>query len=132
MDYIKGVNDEFVEKLLVIEKMNGELVELYRTKWELVEYEKVDGKIEKKIIATVFQYPIKLGYAQTIHKSQGMSINNLICDITNIFEDSQFYVSVSRAIDPNNTYIHYKGNDFEKYIRKVCTVNPKVDEFYLN
>jgi len=61
-----------------------------------------------------------------------MSINNLICDITNIFEDSQFYVSVSRAIDPNNTYIHYKGNDFEKYIRKVCTVNPKVDEFYLN
>lgn len=53
------------------------------------------------ILASVTQFPIKLAYAITIHKSQGMSIEKLVCDIDHIFENGQLYVALSRATNPN-------------------------------
>lgn len=42
------------------------------------------------ILASVTQFPIKLAYAITIHKSQGMSIEKLVCDIDHIFKMDSF------------------------------------------
>jgi ATP-dependent DNA helicase PIF1 len=47
--------------------------------------------------ATFYQFPITLGYAITIHKSQGMSLDRMILDCDGIFADGQFYVGISRA-----------------------------------
>jgi hypothetical protein len=44
-----------------------------------------------------FQFPITLGYAVSIHKSQGMSLDRMILDCSKIFADGQLYVGVSRA-----------------------------------
>ncbi len=125
-------NNEIVRECLFIEKENGEIIELFKNKWEFNEYEINGNTINKKLIATVTQYPIKLSYAITIHKSQGMSIDNLICDVNKIFEVHQFYVSISRAVNPKNLYLYYKGDNLNKHLHNICIIDNKVREFYEN
>ncbi|MCK9473687.1 AAA family ATPase [Sulfurimonas sp.] len=62
----------------------------------------IAGKKEllQESLFSVYQYPIKLAYAITIHKSQGMSIEDLIIQTNEIFAPSQFYVAISRSSNP--------------------------------
>jgi ATP-dependent exoDNAse (exonuclease V) alpha subunit len=62
----------------------------------------VDGKKEllEETLFSVYQFPIKLAFAITIHKSQGMSIEDLIIQTNEIFAPSQFYVALSRSSNP--------------------------------
>ena len=53
------------------------------------------------------QYPILLAYALTVHKSQGMSIENVCVLIDTFFEVGQFYVAVSRCSDESHLYIKH-------------------------
>ncbi|MDB2562573.1 DEAD/DEAH box helicase [Sulfurimonas sp.] len=63
----------------------------------------IDGKKEmaEENLFTIYQYPIKLAFAITIHKSQGMSIEDLIIETNEIFAPSQFYVALSRSSNPS-------------------------------
>lgn len=55
-------------------------------------------KIEKTQIGTFEQFPLSLGWAMTIHKSQGMTLNNAIIDLGGgAFCEGQTYVALSRA-----------------------------------
>merc|ERR1712070_59996 len=69
------------------------------------------------------QIPLKLSWAITIHKSQGMTIDYLEVDLRNIFEAGQAYVALSRA----RTLEGLRVVGFDA--RRVWT-NPKVIEFY--
>jgi len=62
----------------------------------------IEGKKEmiEENLFSVYQYPIKLAFAITIHKSQGMSIEDLIIETNEIFAPSQFYVALSRSSNP--------------------------------
>lgn len=62
----------------------------------------VEGKKEmlEESLFSVYQFPIKLAFAITIHKSQGMSIEDLIIETNEIFAPSQFYVALSRSCNP--------------------------------
>lgn len=62
----------------------------------------VAGKKEmlEEALFSVYQFPIKLAFAITIHKSQGMSIEDLIIETNEIFAPSQFYVALSRSSNP--------------------------------
>jgi len=97
---VVNVDNEFV----YVKKSDEKVVKLEATaqsrdKW--VE-KTVDGK--KEIIEeaqfSIYQYPIKLAFAITIHKSQGMSIEDLIIETNEIFAPSQFYVALSRSSNP--------------------------------
>ena len=59
------------------------------------EYKNGDGKV----VAWMQQYPIKLAYALTIHKSQGMTISRVECDLSRCFAPGQAYTALSRARD---------------------------------
>ena len=70
------------------------------------------------------QYPLRLAWALTIHKSQGMGIEKLSVDIgTNIFDDGQVYVALSRAT--NSEFLHVKS-----YSLASIRVNKQVKRFY--
>ncbi|MCV3375387.1 AAA family ATPase [Campylobacter sp. IFREMER_LSEM_CL2151] len=129
LDFIKDKEQEYI----LIEKNNGERLKLKSYEYTLEEYElDKDEKLEVKIKAKFVQFPIKLAYAITIHKSQGMSIDKLICDIDGIFEKGQLYVCLSRAINPSNLKIVYNYKmPFEDYFLKILKFDKEVKQFYL-
>jgi ATP-dependent exoDNAse (exonuclease V) alpha subunit len=86
--------------------------------------------LEPEIALTLSQYPIKLAYAITIHKSQGMSLEALVCNLDFLFAPSQLYVATSRAIEPRLLKIEYSRADFNSYLTRVISQNDIVNEFY--
>ena len=80
-----------------------------------------DGKTKIKRI----QYPLRLAYGITIHKSQGMTFDKLVVNFNKIFAYGQGYVALSRTRSLNGLII--KGFDHNKIV-----ANHKVVEFYKN
>ncbi len=84
---------------------NGEIGEediyhIEKTTWEIVKYDYDDAKnkITTKVVGRFTQYPIKLAWAITIHKSQGKTFDNIIVDIgRGAFAPGQIYVALSRC-----------------------------------
>lgn len=126
----RGVIKEILEDSLMIEK-NGRLIKVQKQEFDLIEYKKdKNDELKEEVLATMSQYPIKLAYAITIHKSQGMSIENLVCNIDNIFTPSQFYVAIGRAVNPKKLYIQYSRGDIKRYLRNIIKVNDEVKQYY--
>ena len=97
-------------------KFDNEIVEVI----EPVDFEyKKDG--DKKIKRT--QYPLRLAYGITIHKSQGMTFDKLVVDFSKIFDYGQAYVALSRTRTLNGLYIY----NFDP--RKIIA-SDEVVEFY--
>jgi ATP-dependent exoDNAse (exonuclease V) alpha subunit len=127
----QGIIRDISENFLIVEK-GDRLIKVEPHEFILYENVLEGSQIKSKPLSTLKQFPLKLSYAITIHKSQGMSIENLVCDISNIFERSQFYVAISRAVSAKSLYIRYARDDFETYLEKRVYVDDKVKEFYKN
>lgn len=71
-------------------------VEIYE--WQNIRYtmNEVTNEIEEKVIGTFKQYPVKLAWAITVHKSQGLTFTKAIVDIGDAFAPGQVYVALSR------------------------------------
>ncbi|RLA69979.1 MAG: PIF1 helicase [Epsilonproteobacteria bacterium] len=126
----RGILKKIEEDHLIVEKEN-EYVRVERHEFDLVDMlVQDDGTIENISLATLSQFPLKLAYAVTIHKSQGMSIDNLVCNVDNIFAPSQFYVAISRAVDPKHLKIDFNRGDLTRYLHRVVHVDQRVVEYY--
>ena len=123
---LRAIEDDY----LLVEK-EQEFVRVERHEFDLLDMvAKSDGTIETISLATLSQFPLKLAYAVTIHKSQGMSIDKLVCNVDNIFAPSQFYVAISRAIDPKTLRIDFNRGDLSQYLKRVIHVDARVVEYY--
>lgn len=125
----RGIVTEIHDDFVMVQK-EGDIVKVERQEYTLHENIVMDNEVKEKLLVSIEQFPLKLAYAITIHKSQGMSIDSLVCNIDNIFEKSQFYVAISRAKFPQNLLIAYTHNQFESHLTRCVQVSPKVGEFY--
>ena len=71
---------------------------LEKHEWKNIKYElnPVTNEIDETEIGTFIQYPIKLAWAITVHKSQGLTFEKAILDINRAFAPGQVYVALSR------------------------------------
>jgi ATP-dependent exoDNAse (exonuclease V) alpha subunit len=126
----RGTLRAIEEEYLLVEK-EGEFVRVERHEFDLLDMVvHDDGKVEQLSLATLKQFPLKLAYAVTIHKSQGMSIDRLVCDVNHIFAPSQFYVAISRATDPKQLKIDFGRGDIAPYLQRVIQVDERVKRYY--
>ncbi|WP_373000004.1 ATP-dependent RecD-like DNA helicase [Sulfurimonas sp.] len=100
----RGVVVNVDASYVYVQKADAKVVKLEavaqsKAKWS---EKSVNGKKEmvEEPQLSIYQFPIKLAFAITIHKSQGMSIEDLIIETNEIFAPSQFYVALSRSSNP--------------------------------
>lgn len=86
------------EKVLVELAESKERLVLKRELWENKRYElhEATKEMEELVLGSFFQYPIKLAWAITIHKSQGLTFERAIIDVGEAFAPGQVYVALSR------------------------------------
>lgn len=86
--------------ILRVELSDGELVEVTPYTWNMYEfvYDKSSRAVVSDIIGTFTQYPLRLAWAVTIHKSQGLTFDRVIIDLgRGTFSHGQLYVALSRC-----------------------------------
>jgi len=81
------------------------------------------NKVGDNTVSSRHQIPLKLGYALTVHKSQGMTIPHLVVNLSDTFEYGQGYVALSRATSLRTLLLI-------GFSQTCFRAHPKVKQFY--
>lgn len=99
-----GTVTHLTDDIVTVKFDNGRVADFGRYKWKVYDYKFVDGRLELILKGTYEQFPLKLAYAITIHKSQGQTFEKVNVS-TKSFAPGQLYVGLSRCKSLENMYI---------------------------
>jgi len=116
------------EDVISVRTDRGEIVAVERETWEKNRFtwDRHQFRIQAEAVGSYLQFPLRLAWAVTIHKSQGLTFDNLILDLDRrAFAHGQLYVALSRcrtlaglslrnAIVAQDSIVHPRVWEFEK------------------
>jgi ATP-dependent DNA helicase PIF1 len=125
-----GIIIQILDNSIII-RLDGDNknIEVEKEVFETIKYEKDEetGKLKKMIESKYTQFPFRLSWAITIHKSQGLSFNAMILENrSKMFAEGQIYVALSRCKSIKSLYIRKCISSNE------ILVNQEVLKFYKN
>jgi len=93
-----GVITDFTERGIQVRCEDG-VMDVERMEWKNIRYreDEATGKITEDELGSFVQYPLRLAWAVTIHKSQGLTFDKVIIDAARAFAAGQVYVALSRC-----------------------------------
>ncbi|WP_316963668.1 PIF1 family ATP-dependent DNA helicase [Bdellovibrio bacteriovorus] len=112
----RGTVSDITSDQITVRKERGREVQVSKSSFALQD-------AEGMVMAQVEQFPLTLAYATTIHKSQGATLDDLWCDLSQLWEPGQAYVALSRLRSSEG--LHLIGWNPRSII-----VDPKVLQFY--
>ena len=113
------------DEYITIEILDSEkIIKLKRHTYSIERYEEKDGKLIKKKIGSVTQFPIILGFALSIHKSQGLTLDRLNISPNGFDCPGLLYVALSRCTSIEG--LHLEEFIKDEYVR----ADPEVKAFY--
>jgi hypothetical protein len=103
-------------------------VEVERAVWNNIQYSynREQKKIVEEIVGTFEQFPIRLAWAITVHKSQGLTFEKVIADLGRAFAPGQVYVALSRCTSFSGLMLKTQLNSY------AIKTDPRVIEFAKN
>lgn len=105
---VVGFGKDYVEV-----ELHDKTVKVEHHTWEKIAYNKVDGRVVKDVQSFFRQIPLKMGWAITVHKSQGMTLESAAIHIgKGCFSHGQLYVALSRVKDLSNvSFVKHLASD---------------------
>ncbi len=97
---VEDVHNAGGDDIILVKLENGQTVDVKKYTWEIYQYyfDTVSQNLASKMIGYFIQYPFKLAWAVTIHKSQGQTFERVMIDVGfGTFAHGQMYVALSRC-----------------------------------
>ena len=123
-----GKVKELQESSIIVIFDDESEVEVERAEWNNIKYsyDKKQKKIVEEIIGTFEQFPIRLAWAITVHKSQGLTFEKVLADLSRAFAPGQVYVALSRCTSFSGLMLKTQLNNY------AIKTDPRVIEFAKN